>query len=119
MENGRRVSMQKMREAIDAYEALGLPLGVDCILVTEDQYYSYERTLFDFIESYPFPGKVSLPDKLKFNGITLRIKELSDCVNNGTLHVTVPTPTDWKCKRKGCVADYKHTHTTYAGLMPK
>lgn len=76
--NVTRVSMTKIREALDAYEATGLPLGVDGILVTIDQYYAYERTLHDFIQSFSLNSSFSLPEKLKFNGIKLEMKYLND-----------------------------------------
>ncbi len=42
--------------------------------------------------------------------------ELALMVNNGTTHVTVATPKNWKCKRPNCKVDYHHTHGTYATL---
>ncbi len=34
-------------------------------------------------------------------------------VDNGTTHIEIETPEDWKCGREGCKTDYKHTHGTY------
>lgn len=35
-------------------------------------------------------------------------------IDNGTVEITIPTPKDWKCERKGCPTDFKHTHGTYS-----
>jgi hypothetical protein len=43
-------------------------------------------------------------------------KELGKIVDNSTTTVYIKTPKGWKCKRKGCQADYKHTHSTYTCL---
>lgn len=37
-------------------------------------------------------------------------------VDNGTTHVTIKTPKNWKCKRKNCTTKFKHTHSTYQCL---
>lgn len=47
------------------------------------------------------------------------MNELKDIVDNGTTVVTIPTPKGWKCSRKGCKADYMHTHGTYPSLQQK
>lgn len=44
---------------------------------------------------------------------------LGEIVDNSTTVVTIPTPKGWKCDRKGCTADYKHSHGTFAGLSPQ
>jgi hypothetical protein len=38
---------------------------------------------------------------------------LKNVVDDGTTHVTIKTPRGWKCERKNCKTDYKHTHGTY------
>ena len=38
-------------------------------------------------------------------------------IDNGTLEVYIPTPKNWKCKRKGCTTRIYHTHTTYGSLQ--
>lgn len=37
-------------------------------------------------------------------------------VDDSTTEVTIETPEGWKCDRKGCTADYLHSHGTYAAL---
>lgn len=44
------------------------------------------------------------------------IIELAKIVDNGTTTVYVKTPRGWKCKRKGCPTNFKHTHSTYPSL---
>lgn len=46
-------------------------------------------------------------------------KGLEDIVDNGTRTVYIPTPKNWKCKRKGCKTTVKHTHTTFDILKDK
>ena len=41
---------------------------------------------------------------------------LSKIVDDGTTTITIPTPKGWKCKRKGCRVDYKHSHGIYTSL---
>lgn len=43
----------------------------------------------------------------------MKYSDLSKIVDDGTTVVYIATPKNWKCKRKGCKADYKHTHSTY------
>ncbi len=45
------------------------------------------------------------------------IKEMNSVVDNGTTTIYILTPKGWKCKRKGCKADYKHSHSTYSDLF--
>lgn len=116
--SGRRVSMTKIKEAVDSFKAI-TGLYPSIILVNEEQYYAYERTLWDFIQSYLFSKKVALPSRLTFDGMPLKIKALGDIIDDGTTDVFIETPEGWKCDRKGCVADYKHIHTTYGGLIPE
>ena len=44
------------------------------------------------------------------------IQGLKITPDDGTTYVTVPTPEGWKCERKGCTADYKHSHGMYPSL---
>ncbi len=46
-------------------------------------------------------------------------EELFPSIDNGTLHVEVPTPDDWKCKRKGCTTDFYHEHGTFSSIKKK
>lgn len=34
-------------------------------------------------------------------------------IDDSTTHITIPTPEDWKCDRKGCRIDYYHYHSTF------
>ncbi len=43
---------------------------------------------------------------------------LKDICDDSTTVMYIPTPKGWKCKRKGCTSDVKHTHTTYDCLKP-
>lgn len=45
------------------------------------------------------------------------LKELENIVDDGTTVVYVDTPDGWKCPRKGCTTDFKHTHSTYKSLI--
>lgn len=47
------------------------------------------------------------------------ISDLERLVENGTTVVTITTPKGWKCSRKGCNIDWKHTHSTYPSLSKK
>lgn len=49
----------------------------------------------------------------------LPLELLDKLVDNGTTVVTIPTPKGWKCDRKGCKADYLHSHGTYSTLKKK
>ena len=40
-------------------------------------------------------------------------------IDDSTTYVTIPTPRGWKCKRKNCTTDWKHTHSTYLTLATK
>jgi len=44
--------------------------------------------------------------------------DFAENMDNGTTYVTVETPKDWKCPRKNCKTDFKHTHSTYPSLTP-
>ena len=41
------------------------------------------------------------------------LKKLASIVNDVAQEMYIPTPKGWKCKRKGCRADYKHSHGTF------
>lgn len=43
---------------------------------------------------------------------------LKDIVDDSVTEITVETPDGWKCDRKGCTADYRHSHGTYPSLSP-
>lgn len=125
--SGRRVSMSAMRAAIDAYESVGFQKGVKGILMTEEQYYSYERTLWDFIQSYKTRDNLEsrLPPELTFDGKTVYIdkyvnfyKDLDTIVDDGTTTMNIPTPEGWKCPRKICDIEYNHTHRPGFGITP-
>lgn len=34
-------------------------------------------------------------------------------VDNGTYEINIPTPKNWKCKKRGCFIDYEHTHNSF------
>jgi len=44
-------------------------------------------------------------------------KVLSTMVDDGTFIVEVPTPKGWKCERKNCHSEVKHTHSIYSSLI--
>ena len=69
-----RISMAKFREAIDAYEATELPVMVYGILMTPSQYGAYERTIYDGMLLLGVVEGTPIPVKLKFNGITIKVK---------------------------------------------
>lgn len=50
---------------------------------------------------------------------SIEAKYLAGIVDNGTTVITIPTPKGWKCKRKGCTANYFHTHGIFTSLTPK
>lgn len=41
-------------------------------------------------------------------------KVLEKVVDDSTYYVTIPTLKGWKCKRKNCSTNWKHTHSTYS-----
>lgn len=45
------------------------------------------------------------------------ISELKKIVDDTAYDVYIPTPKDWKCKRKGCKINYKHGHSTFSSLL--
>ncbi len=47
------------------------------------------------------------------------LKELEKIIDNGTTHITIPTPKGWRCERKNCRTMFKHTHSTYSILNAK
>ncbi len=55
--------------------------------------------------------------KLKVGGTKSLWSFLERLVDNGTTYVNIPTPKNWKCKRKGCRTRIKHTHSTYTCLL--
>ena len=46
----------------------------------------------------------------------VNLKTLERVVDNGVTVITIPTPEGWRCDRKGCGADYMHSHSTFAML---
>lgn len=53
-------------------------------------------------------------NRLKMKNLSIKSSfELQDLINNGTTHINILTSKNWKCKRKGCKTDYKHSHSTY------
>lgn len=52
-----------------------------------------------------------------FNSMTGEWNDWADItIDNGTTYVHIETPTGWKCKKKGCTTNFKHTHGTYRCL---
>jgi hypothetical protein len=47
------------------------------------------------------------------------LKKLAAIVDNGTTTMYIPTPKNWKCKRKGYISRVKHKHSTYSSLIKK
>lgn len=67
-------SMTRMRELYDLYNCTDLQKAVNGILVTEDQYYAYERKIYDGMLLLGVPEGTPIPDNLSFQGIRLVIK---------------------------------------------
>ncbi len=40
-------------------------------------------------------------------------KELKGIVDDSVYEVNIPTPKNWKCKRKNCNSSFKHIHSTF------
>lgn len=72
---GTRISMAKMREALDLHESTSDIRGVHGFHVTESQYYAYERTIYDGMLLLGAVEGTPIPERLKFNGISLIIKK--------------------------------------------
>ena len=48
-----------------------------------------------------------------------QLLEIGKRVDNSVTTVYIQTPKGWKCKRNGCLTDYKHLHSTYEALRKK
>jgi hypothetical protein len=54
-------------------------------------------------------------DSLSFSGF----KDLIPLMDDSTVEITIETPHGWKCERKGCKTDFRHSHGTYPSLSKK
>jgi len=44
---------------------------------------------------------------------------LKNILDDNSLLVSIPTPKNWKCKKKSCKIDYKHKHSIFSALSVK
>lgn len=43
-------------------------------------------------------------------------EKLAAIVDDTAIDVYIPTPKGWRCKKKGCLTRFKHSHGTYQTL---